>query len=89
MRRDAWQLSNVNPSPLRTHCLICSKCRMKMLSVAQTLLTFMSASEVSEMPSELAKRMSFRYCGTAPSTTPAMKMNITASAPLEATCDAR
>ena len=57
-----------------------------MFSVAVTLDTFMSARLVSEMPSELARRISFRYCGTAPSTTPAMKMNMIASAPCDASC---
>ena len=56
------------------------KCRMKMFSVAVTLDTFMSARLVREMPSEFASRISFRYCGTAPSTTPAMKMNMIAYA---------
>ena len=58
-----------------------------MFSVAVTLDTFMSARLVSEMPSELARRISFRYCGTAPSTTPAMKMNMIASAPCDASCE--
>jgi|AntAceMinimDraft_12_1070368.scaffolds.fasta_scaffold450507_1 hypothetical protein len=37
-----------------TQLRICSKCRMKILRMAVMLLMFISASEVSEMPSELA-----------------------------------
>jgi hypothetical protein len=46
----------VNPGWYCTQRRICSKCKMKMLSVAVTLLTFISAKLVSEMPSALASR---------------------------------
>ena len=57
-----------------------------MFRVAVRLLTFMSASDTSEIPSLLASKMSLRYCGTAPRTTPKMNMNITASAPCDGAC---
>ena len=84
MSKLAWHASKLYSGAFcLTHCLICSKCRMNMLSVAVRLLTFMSARETREMPSLDARRMSLRYWGTAPRTTPKMNMNITASAPCD------
>ena len=53
---------------------------MNTFIVAHTFDTFISANELSDSPSEVPNTTTFRYCGTAPSTHPLMKTNITAVA---------